>query len=86
MSDAELDAATAQYMAEAQAYGVRSEAAMGRWSFMQLISEGRIGAHPVVRREMASTTRPDTPDARVAGMMRALALGLERRDAGAGLR
>ena len=40
VSDAELNRLTARWMEEAQSHGVKSEAALGRWSYLQLISEG----------------------------------------------
>jgi hypothetical protein len=42
LSDQELERKTQTYMVEARGLGVRSEAAMGRWAYLQMITQGKL--------------------------------------------
>ena len=69
LSDAELSRSTARWMEEAQSQGVKSEAALGRWSYLQLITMGEIGK----RKEVTDYLRQGHPghaaDQRVQDLM-----------------
>ena len=67
--DAERSRSTARWMEEAQSHGVKSEAALGRWSYLQLITMGEIGK----RKEVTDYLRQGHPghaaDQRVQDLM-----------------
>src|SRR5690606_6036218 len=69
MDDKALDAATAGFMAEARGYGVRSESAMGRWSYLQLLTGGQIGQQPAVTDYLVKGDATKTADQRVRDLM-----------------
>lgn len=65
MDDATLDALTKRYMNEAHSYGVSSEAAMGRWSFLQLLAGGRLSDQKEITDYIARNDGKKTADERV---------------------
>ncbi len=69
MDDKALDAATAGFMAEAKGYGVRSESAMGRWSYLQLLTGGQMGQQPAVTDYLVKGDATKTADQRVRDLM-----------------
>lgn len=76
LSDTKLDAMIARYMTEAHSYGVRSEAAMGRWCFLQVITEGRIGQHRELTEYVARPDGAKSADDRVRDLMSMAASGM----------
>lgn len=69
MDDAALEVATAGFMAEAKTHGVRSESAMGRWGYLQLLTGGQMGRQPEVTDYLAKGDPAKTPDERVRDLM-----------------
>jgi hypothetical protein len=71
MSDAELAQMTAAHMDEARGYGVRSEAGMGRWSYMALMTGGKLSRNADVRSVMTANEPSMPPDDRVRLLLQA---------------
>lgn len=69
MDDAALDKATAGFMAEAQTHGVKSESAMGRWCFLQVLTGGQMGKQPAVTDYVARGDPTKSADDRVRDLM-----------------
>jgi hypothetical protein len=76
LSDSELSQSTARWMKEAQGHGVKSEASLGRWSYLQLASGGRFGSTPEVQRAMTSSDIDATPDEKVRYLLASVASNL----------
>jgi hypothetical protein len=69
LSDLELSRSTARWMEEAQGHGVKSEAALGRWSYLQLITIGEIGKKKEVTDYLRQGNTDRTTDQRVQHLM-----------------
>jgi hypothetical protein len=69
MSDAQLAGATARWMDEARGHGAQSEAALGRWSYLQLITVGEIGKKREVVEYLRQPHPERTTDQRVQDLM-----------------
>ena len=69
VDDATLDAMTGRYMNEARSYGVGSEAAMGRWAYLQVITGGRMGNHKELTNYVATPDGVKSADDRVRDLM-----------------
>jgi hypothetical protein len=69
MSDAQLASATARWVDEARGHGVQSEAALGRWSYLQLITTGEIGKKNEVVDYLRAPNTERTTDQRVQDLM-----------------
>ena len=65
MDDDALEEKAAEYAAEAQAYGVRSEAGQGRWCYLQTLTGGALTDDPNVHRFMTTKEPGVSPDQRV---------------------
>ncbi len=71
MRDAELSAITQGYMDEGRKYGVQSEAALARWSYMQVVTSGKLTTNPDVIKVMTTHDPAVTPDRRVQLLLQA---------------
>ncbi len=71
MSDAELSAVTQGYMNEGRTYGVQSEAALARWSYMQVVTSGKLTTNPDVVKVMTAHDPAVSPDRRVQLLLQA---------------
>jgi hypothetical protein len=69
LGDAELSQSTARWMEEAQGHGVKSEAALGRWTYLQLITIGEIGKRKEVTDYLKQGNAGHTADQRVQDLM-----------------
>lgn len=76
MSDEELATATGTYMQEARSMGVETEAGMGRWSYMQLVSGGAMTDDADIKDYMSKADDGTTPDDRVQALMQSTANAL----------
>ncbi|MBC9248290.1 hypothetical protein H4P12_16595 [Paracoccus sp. 11-3] len=79
LDDATLDAMAGRYMSEAHAYGVRSEAAMGRWCFLQVVAGGRMSSQKEIADYVAVPDGRKTADERVRDLMAMVAFRASRR-------
>lgn len=70
LDDTRLAAATAHHITEARGLGVRSEAALGRWCFLQLLCGGSLGSNPEVKHFMSVEDKSADPDTRVELLLR----------------
>lgn len=68
--DQELHRLTRSYMQEAKAYGVLSEANIGRWCYMQVVTGGKLKHNPDVISFMTVRDPSFTPDMRVRILLR----------------
>ena len=69
MSDTQLAGAIAGWMDEARGHGVKSEAALGRWSYLQLVTFGEIGKKREVVDYLKQPNPGRTTDQRVRDLM-----------------
>ena len=76
MSDRKLEAATSRWMEEASSYGIQSEAAHGRWCYMQLCADGKLTGRPEIRSAFSDTER--TPDMVVSLMLKEIVREMRR--------
>lgn len=72
MDDLTLNALTKRYTNEAHSYGVSSEAALGRWSFLQLLTNGRLSDQKEITDYIARPDGRKTADERVRDVMQML--------------
>ncbi len=78
LDDATLNAMTGRYMNEARSYGVRSEAGMGRWCFLQLVAGGRMSGQKEIADYVAVPDGKKTADERVRDLMAMVAFRASR--------
>ena len=79
LDDATLNAMTGRYMNEARSYGVRSEAGMGRWCFLQLVAGGRMSGQKEIADYVAVPDGKKTADERVRDLMAMVAFRASRK-------
>ena len=65
MNDDALDKQVVEHTAEAEEYGVRSEAGLGRWCYLQILTGGKMKKDPNVHRLMTTKEPGVSPDQRV---------------------
>jgi hypothetical protein len=70
-SDRELTLRAKQWATDARLHGVSSEAALGRWSYLELISGGAVGKSSEVKKLFAVPDASVSPDKRVQLLMQA---------------
>jgi hypothetical protein len=78
LSDVELNRSTALWMQEAQGHGVKSEAALGRWTYLQLITIGEIGKKKEVTDYLRQGNADRSTDERVQHLMQMAAYNAAR--------
>ena len=78
MDDHALDKKAAEYAAEAEAYGVRSEAGQGRWCYLQLVSRGEMGRQSKITEYISQPDPSKSPDARVRDVLHMAAFRAQR--------
>ncbi|MBY4607772.1 DUF4123 domain-containing protein [Rhizobium sp. 9T] len=71
MNDAELSAATDGYIREGRRYGVQSEAALARWSYLQLVTSGKLMTNPDVCKVVMAKDPTVSVDQRVQLLLQA---------------
>jgi hypothetical protein len=76
MSDAEIHAAVLKSEKTGKEIGLHSEQAFGKWSYLNIITGGRILEQDGVRRYMTDGAHP--PDQKVTLMLRSLGLAFEQ--------
>jgi hypothetical protein len=78
MSETQLAHATVQWMDEGRGHGLQSEAALGRWSYLQLITAGEIGKKREVTDYLRQPNAERTTDQRVQDLMHMAAFRVAR--------
>ena len=73
MSEEELAVAAGDHMKQARSFGIETEAGMGRWSYLQLVSGGAMADDEDIRAYMGGADDGTTPDQRVQALMRSTA-------------
>lgn len=76
LDDATLNAMTGRYMNEARSYGVRSEAGMGRWAYLQLITGEKTGQDRSVHELMTAKEPRISADQRVRLLLQQSAVAI----------
>lgn len=69
LDDATLNAMTGRYMNEVRSYGVRSEAAMGRWAYLQVLTGGRMSGRKEIIDYIMLADGKKSADERVRDLM-----------------
>ena len=78
MDDEGLLAQVAESEQSGRALGLRSERGLGRWSYLELVSDGLFGQSEEARRYI--TAGPGNPDQNVSVLMKGVAHGLRQRE------
>lgn len=71
MDNFELSKATQQYIKDGREYGVKSEAALARWSYMQVVTSGKLTQNPDVYKVMTAKDPTVSADRRVQILLQA---------------
>ena len=79
MDDRALTEKAAEHAAEAEAYGVRSEAGQGRWCYLQVITGGAMTDDPSIHRLMTTREPGVSPDQRVRLLLQQSAAALRNQ-------
>lgn len=69
INDEKLGKATAKYIKEAEGYGVKSEAALGRWCYLQVITLGKISQQKELTDYISEPNPSKSPDDRVRDLL-----------------
>lgn len=77
MGEAQLNAQTRYFMDDGKQLGLKSEAALGRWCYLEMITGGHLGRDPETRRFLTMHGPELHPDQRVRVLLKETARALD---------